>query len=160
DAFEGWWSRCDANAENVAFLFVSGHGVEGTSQIILASDFGSSHLQPWQHAFDVEQTIKAMPANRAQTQILLVDACSAITAGNIEVPNAQAPGLRAPHMRDPINNKYPLTIRSTQRTKLAFGPKLGPSYFASAIISGLSGGAGAPRDGDWWVTTTMLASRF
>ena len=159
-AFDAWWDRCNANRENVAFFYVAGHGVEGLNQVVLASDFGRSANQPWQYAFDVEDTRRALTANRAQTQIFLVDACREITTSNIEVPNAPAPALRAPTMRQPDNCVYQLTIMATSRNHKAYGAARRSSYFAKALVAGLTGGAGVKRDGEWWITTGKLAERF
>jgi hypothetical protein len=159
-AFDAWWDRCNADEENVAFFYVAGHGLEGLDQIVLASDFGQSANQPWLHAFNVEETRRALTANKAQTQVFLVDACREVTTSNVEVPNAPAPALRSPTMRQPDNCVYDLTIMATSRTRKAYGPPRQPSYFASAFVAGLAGGAGVKRDGEWWITTGKLAERF
>jgi hypothetical protein len=159
-AFDAWWDRCDANRENVAFFYVAGHGFEGMNQIVLASDFGRSANQPWQYAFDVDDTRRAMSANRAQTQVFLVDACREITTSNVEVPNAPAPALRSPMMRQPDNCFYQLTIMATSRNRKAYGSARQPSYFAKAFVAGLTGSAGVKGDGEWWITTGKLAERF
>jgi hypothetical protein len=159
-AFDRWWDRCNADADNVALFYVAGHGLEGLHQIVLGSDFGQSEGQPWLQAFDVEDTRAALTANRAQTQVFLVDACREVTTSNVEVPNAPAPALRSPRMRQPDNCVYDLTVMATSRTRQAYGPIGQPSYFASALRAGLAGGAGTKSDGQWWVTTGKLAERF
>ena len=67
-----------------------GTASRGMHPIVLASDFGQSANQPWRHAFDVNETLGALTANKAQTQVFLVDACREITTRNVEVPNAPA----------------------------------------------------------------------
>jgi hypothetical protein len=159
-AFDAWWDRCNADRENVAFFYVAGHGIEGLHQIVLASDFGQSPNQPWLQAFDVEDTRRALTANKAKTQVFLVDACREITTSNVEMPNAPAPPLRSPTMRQPDNCIHDLTIMATSRTRKAYGAPKQPSYFANAFVLGLAGGAGAKGDGEWWITTGKLAERF
>jgi Caspase domain len=159
-AFDRWWDRCNAHADNVAFFYVAGHGLEGLHQIVLASDFGESEGQPWLQAFDVDDTRKALTANRAKTQVFLVDTCRQVTTSNVEVPNAPAPPLRSPTMRQPDNCKHDLTVKATSRTREAQGPVSQPSYFASALVLGLAGGAATKNEGDWWITTGKLAERF
>jgi hypothetical protein len=159
-AFDAWWDRCNADEGNLAFCYVAGHGLQGMHQIVLASDFGQSTNQPWQHAFDVDDTLQALTANKAQTQVFLVDACREITTSNVEVPNAPAPALRSPSMRQPDNCVYGLTIMATSRTRKAYGATKQPSYFAKAFVAGLAGGAAVKGDGEWWITTGMLAYRF
>jgi Caspase domain len=159
-AFDAWWERCDSDAGNTAFLYVAGHGLQGADQIFLASDFGASSNQPWRTAINMSKTHRALSANRAQTQIVLVDACREVTTSNVENPDPSAPALRDPELRQPDNCLYELTIMATSRTRRAYGPSGKPSYFASAIIAGLNGGAGMKSDGNWWVTSGKLAERL
>jgi len=159
-AFDAWWERCDSDPGNTAFLYVAGHGLQGTDQIFLASDFGASPNQPWRTAINMSKTQRALSANRAQTQMVLVDACREVTTSNVENPDPSAPALRDPELRQPDNCLYELTIMATSRTRKAYGHGGRPSYFASAIIAGLVGGAGIKSDGNWWVTTGKLAERF
>lgn len=159
-AFDTWWDRCNANTDNVALFYVAGHGVEGLNQIVLASDFGQSEGQPWMHAFDVDATRAALKANRAHTQVFFVDACRPVTLSNVKAPNPGAPPLREPGLRQPDNCVHDLTVRATARSRTAEGPVGQPSYFASALVVGLGGGAAEKRDGEWWVTTGRLSERF
>ncbi len=159
-AFDAWWDRCNANEENVAFCYIAGHGLEGSYPIVLASDFGKSAGQPWPQAFDVNKTRGALTANKAQTQVFLVDACREVTTSNVEVPDAAAPPLRPPKLRQPDNCVYELSIMATSRTRKAYGKTKKPSYFARAFVEGLHGGAAVKEDGEWWITTGKLADRF
>lgn len=160
-AFEEWWNRCDTNADNVAFFYVAGHGMEGLQQIVLASDFGKWQGQPWMQAFNVDDTCDAFKANRAQNQIFLVDACRRVTTGNVEMPAATAPPLREPKMRQRENCVHQLSVMGTSRAYKSYGKIGQPSYFAEALIDGLAGGgAGTKSDGEWWITTGKLAERF
>ena len=159
-AFDEWWKRCDAHEGNLAFCYIAGHGLQGSHQIALASDFGQSANQPWQHAFDIDDTRGALTANKAQAQVFLVDACREITTSNVEVPNAPAPALRSPELRQPDNCLYELTIMATSHSRKAYGAPRQPSYFAKAFVAGLFGGAAVKHDGEWWIETGKLAERF
>jgi hypothetical protein len=159
-AFDAWWDRCHANEENVAFCYIAGHGLEGSYPMVLASDFGRSAGQPWPQAFDVNKTRGALTANKAQTQVFLVDACREVTTSNVEVPDAAAPPLRPPKLRQPDNCVHELAIMATSRTRKAYGKTRQPSYFAKAFVAGLAGGAAVKEDGEWWITTVKLAERF
>ena len=64
---------------------------------------------------------EALTANKAQTQVFLVDACREITTSNVEVPNAPAPALRSPELRQPDNCVYELSIMATSRGRKAYG---------------------------------------
>jgi hypothetical protein len=159
-AFDAWWDRCNAKKENVAFCYIAGHGLEGSYPIVLASDFGKSAGQPWPQAFDVNKTRGALTANKAQTQVFLIDACRQVTTSNVEVPDAAAPPLRPPKLRQPDNCVYELSIMATSRTRRAYGKTKQPSYFAKAFVAGLAGGAAVKEDGRWWITTGKLSERF
>jgi hypothetical protein len=159
-AFDAWWDRCDGDAGNVAFFYVAGHGTEGLRQIVLAADFGASANQPWSGAFNVDDTLRALTANRAQTQVFLVDACREVTTSNVESPDASPPALRQPTMRQPDNCVYELTIQAASRSRRAYGLPMEPSYFAKAFVAGLRSGAATRADGEWWITTGKLAEKF
>jgi Caspase domain len=159
-AFDAWWDRCNADEGNVAFCYIAGHGLQGNDQIVLASDFGQSANQPWPDAINVDKTAAALTANKAQTQVLLADACRLVTTSTVEVPNAPAPALRSAKLRQPDNCIHQLTIRATSPTRMAYGTARQPSYLAKAFIAGLEGGAAVKADGEWWITTGQLADRF
>jgi hypothetical protein len=159
-AFDAWWDRCNADEGNVAFCYIAGHGLQGSHQIVLASDFGQSANQPWQDAINVDETAAALTANKAQTQVFLADACRMITTSTVEVPNAPAPAMRSAMLRQPDNCIHQLTIRATSPTRLAYGAAGQPSYLAKAFIAGLEGGAAVKADGEWWITTGQLSDRF
>ena len=101
--------------ENVAFFYVAVTASRG-HQIVLASDFGRSADQPWQQAFDVDDTRRGLTANKAQTQVFLVDACREITTSNVEVPNAPAPALRSQRCDSQTTASINSTIMATSRT--------------------------------------------
>jgi hypothetical protein len=160
EAFDEWWKRCNADGGNVAFFYAAGHGLQGNRPMVLASDFGQSRIQPWRQAFDVNETLGGLTANKSQTQVFLVDACREITTRNVQVPNAPGHGLVSPDLRQPDNCVYGLSIMATSRGRRAYGVTKQPSYFAKAVIAGLAGGAAVKADGEWWITTGKLAERF
>ena len=109
--------------ENVAFCYVAGHGLEG-----IHHDRARVRLRPVRGTglggmrSTSTTPAGALTANKAQTQIFLVDACREITTSNVEVPDAPAPALRTPAMRQPDNCNYDLTIMATSRNHKAYGP--------------------------------------
>jgi hypothetical protein len=159
-AFDAWWARCDSDPDNVAILYIGGHGVEGRRHVVLASDFGSSESQPWLDAFDIETTCKAFASNRAETQVLLIDTCREITPAMAESPDAVPLPLRNVGLHQTNHCRYSLRVFSTQRSSQAYGPRFAPSHFAAALIIGLRGGAASKNDGKWWITTGKMAERM
>ena len=109
-AFDDWWDRCDTHTENVAVFYFCGHGMQATNQVLLASDFGRTR-NPWAQALDLNKTRQAFNANRARTQVFLIDACREVTTSNVEVPDPNAPPLYEPEMRQPENCEHDLRSR-------------------------------------------------
>jgi hypothetical protein len=159
DAFDRWWDRCDTDGANVAVFYFCGHGLQATNQVLLASDFGATG-NPWMHAFDFNKTRQAFKANRAETQIFLVDACREVTTSTVEVPDPAAPVLREPEKRQVEHCEHDLTIQATSRTKKAYGPERGMSYFTEALLRAFAGGAAGRQGGRWWVRSDLIASRI
>jgi hypothetical protein len=158
-AFDSWWERCDTHPENVAIFYFCGHGLQATNQVLLASDFGATG-NPWAQAFDLNKTRQAFTANRARTQVFLIDACREVTTSNVEVPDPSAPPLREPEMRQPENCEHDLTIQATSRTKKAHGYEGDVSYFTKAVLHALAGGAAKARNGEWWVRSDLIAGNI
>jgi hypothetical protein len=158
DAFDDWWDRCDHQG-NVAVFYFCGHGFQATNQVLLASDFGSTG-NPWAQAFEFNKTRSAFMANRAATQIFLVDACREITTSNVEVPDPSAPPLREPETRQTEYCEHDLTIQSTSRTQKAYGLEGAISYFTEAVLKAFEGGAARRENGQWWVKSDMFSGRI
>jgi hypothetical protein len=160
DAFDRWWDRCDAGGgANTAIFYFCGHGLQATNQVLLASDFGATG-NPWMQAFDFNKTRQAFRANRAETQIFLVDACREVKTPTVEVPDPAAPALREPERRQVEHCEHDLTIQATAPTKRAYGPERGVSYFTQALLQAFAGSAAGNQNGTWWVRSDLVASRI
>jgi len=159
-AFEDWWERCDGDAGNVAVLYFCGHGLQGTNQILLASDFGRASANPWMHSIDINRTRQAFKANKAHVQIFLIDACREVTTSNVEVPTPNAPPFREPELRQTEHCRHDLTIQATSRDQKAYGPENGVSFFTAAMLEALRGGAGKKENGEWWIKSEAISARI
>jgi hypothetical protein len=157
-AFDCWWDRCDANPDNVAIFYFCGHGLQAANQVLLASDFGATG-NPWQQAFDLNKTREAFKANRARTQLFLIDACREITTSTVEVPSPNAPPLREPEARQTEYCEHDLTVQATSRTKKAYGKEGEVSYFTRAVLHAFRGAA-KKQNGSWWVRSDQIAGRI
>ena len=159
-AFDDWWDRCDRNADNVALFVFCGHGVEAENQILLAADFGKARLRPWANAIDFDGTRLAFMANRARTQMFIVDACRQMTlAGKNAIGNPASP-LRAPEKNDRQHCEFDFTAKATKRQGSAYGEPDKPSYFTKALLAGLAGGAAVEHEREWYVRTGELGGRM
>ena len=112
------------------------------------------------HAFDLNKTRQAFRANRAKTQVFLIDACREVTTSTVEVPDPAAPALREPEQRQVEHCEHDLTIQATARTKKAYGPECRLSYFTEALLRAFAGGAAGRQGGTWWVRSDLIASRI
>jgi hypothetical protein len=159
-AFDDWWGRCNQNGDNVALFVFCGHGVQAESQILLAADFGKAKLRPWANAIDFDQTRLAFMANKARTQLFIVDACRQMTlASKNSLSNAASP-LRAPDRNDRLHCEFDFTAKATNRQGSAYGEPNEPSYFTKALLAGLAGGAATQYEREWYIRTGELGSRI
>jgi hypothetical protein len=159
-AFARWWDRCDKNKDNIALFVFCGHGVQAENQVLLAADFGHDRHNPWMKAFDFDRTRLAFMANRARTQLFVVDACRQVTLAGLETPAPHAPPLREPRKRDPLRCEFDFTARAASRQQSAHGEPNEPSYFTTALLLGLAGGAASRVRREWFVSTADLAGRL
>jgi len=99
-------------------------------------------------------------ANRARTQLFLVDACREITTSTVEVPDPNAPPLREPELRQREHCEHDLTIQATSRTMKAYAHEGEVSYFTAAVLQAFNGGAARRNGGEWRVHSDLLSSRI
>ncbi|HVK14220.1 MAG TPA: caspase family protein, partial [Gemmataceae bacterium] len=76
-AFNAWYARCHARADNVALFYFAGHGLGiPPAQFLLASDFQHPQkIDPWENAIDFTRLRLGMWKCQARTQLFFVDAC-------------------------------------------------------------------------------------
>jgi hypothetical protein len=158
-AFDDWWDRCDSDAGNLAIFYFCGHGLQATNQVLLASDFGATG-NPWQQSFDLNRTRQAFRANKARSQVFLIDACREITTSTVEVANPNAPPLREPEARQPDRCAHDLTVQATSPTKKAYGKEREVSFFTQAVLNAIAGGAARRQNGEWWVRSDLIAGKI
>jgi hypothetical protein len=156
---------CDTHVENVAIIYVAGHGVQLTSNgaIVLLHDFGSgSHLEELEGAIDMVGVHAGMRhPNTARTQFWFVDTCR------------QRPSIAkrfetltgALSLSKPIGDteSSPLFLAATTG-KEAFARVGGTTLFNEALMWAMRGGAAVgPEDNEsekWHVSVTTLIRRL
>ena len=158
-AFDEWKECCGSDADNVALFYFCGHGLQSDDQILLASDFGrySNHFRG---AFAFDSTRQGFLQCPPKTQCFFVDACREVTPGVVEnLGGATAEPLVRPQAYKRRRCEHDLTLQSSAPFESAFAPRDGVSYFTTALIDALQGGAAlADEYGDWVIRTDGVTS--
>lgn len=157
----GFRAACDSHRDNVAIVYVAGHGVQMTKHgsVLLLQDFAKQgQLSRLQGAIDMAAVHAGMNhPGTAQTQFWFVDACrqKPAIARHFETL-AGALTLDEPHGNAEAS---PLFLAATTGS-LAYGELGGESLFNGALMWALrkAGAAEGPGGGDqyWRVTVTQL----
>jgi Caspase domain len=152
-----WYERCDADPDNVAMFFFSGHGcAQGGSQFLLLEDLGESPLRFFANSIHLDDLVDGMARSRAGTQCYFVDACREVPDEILTMSTIQAEPLIQPYLTAGFRDAP--VVLSTLRGRPAFGTPGGSTLFTHALIQALSGSAAEqPRPGCWEVTTDRLA---
>ena len=156
---------CSRHKDNVAIVYVAGHGVQLTSSgsLLLLHDCGSNgHAQLLEGALDMVGVHAAFNhPNTAQTQFWFVDACrqKPDVASNFETLGG------ALSLDEPLGNaeSTALFLAATTGTK-AYARIGGVTLFNEALLSGLRGGiAVKPESGvssHWHISTFGLVKHL
>ena len=157
---KGFKDACDTHTNNVAIVYVAGHGIQLTrpGSIVLLHDIGStSHLNILDGAIDMETIHDAMDhPNTAQTQFWFVDSCrepptiarrfsSMAGALSLSVPNGRA--------------RASLIFYGAITGKQAYERINGPTLFSEALEWCLEGGGAVGPDdstNNWHISVASL----
>lgn len=161
-AFDRWTTLCAGNHDNVAIWYFCGHGLQSNEQILLASDFGKFPSNHFRGAFAFESTRSGFLQCLPNTQCFFVDACRDVTPGVVEnIGGVIAPPLIRPQAYAQRQCRHDLTIQSSAPFESAFAPAGKISYFTSALIKALAGGAATTdEDGNWVIRTDGVTSHI
>jgi hypothetical protein len=182
EALREFVDDCKRNPDDVAFVYIAGHGVQltGHDAIVLLSDVGSPrHLTVLEGTINVTTCHSAMShADTASTQFWFVDACrddrSDIVAkfaslkGGITVDLPVRDGRDRPDpARRAGDRKGPMMVSpiflATSSQEAAWANERERSVFCQALLESLRQGAVVAPDGscpDWHVSTYSLAERL
>lgn len=154
-AIEDWVLRCNTNADNVAFLYMCGHGLKLGDLVLLAADFGRAGvLNAWNHAISLDSIRLGMRKCVARQQFMFFDCCRAypfsVNAGN------ERGRQIFDQLLDQSDTRGYVAMYSTLEGSLAYGKPDNPSYFTKALLHGLTGFASERKGGGWRVTNKML----
>jgi hypothetical protein len=164
EALRAFVDDCDRNVDNVAFVYIAGHGVQLTKHdaIVLLADAGDPrHLSPLEGAIDVTACHSAMNhPDTASTQFWFVDACRqrpelaerfVTMTGALTLPDRPGRAKVSPIF---------LAASSRQTAWSQIGKR---SVFCEALIESLRHAAAVGPDAscpDWHVSTFSLAERL
>ena len=158
-AYTDWKARCDADEDNIAVFFHSGHGVEKGEHFLLAEDFGEQPLTPWLGAFDFDSTRRAFHPTKSNTQCFFVDACRKVTSRMLQQKIAVLP-LDTVNLTDSADCQFDLTMKASASNEAAHGEPLKPSFFTQALQMALDGGVASKSGGKWLVKSGQVSARI
>jgi hypothetical protein len=147
-AFEDWLDRIKSHPENVGVFYFCGHGLMVSDHYLLAEDFGRSNAQPWTHAFDISNTIRAVEREVPGAVYYFIDACREIARDVAMTLGANPNALLAVDLNKKVVRKSVTAVFATGEGERAFAPKGGKvSRFTSALICAMSGFSGIKAPG-------------
>jgi hypothetical protein len=160
DAFERWLARVASNEDNIGVFYFCGHGIMVADHYLLAEDFGKSAAVPWDRAFDISNTMRAVEREVKGTLYFLLDACREISRDIALSLGANPFALKAVDLKKQVKRKSISLIAATGEGKLAFGTAGKTSRFTDALLTALSGYSGVKAAGSntWDVDGETIAS--
>jgi len=140
EALQGWQSDCAGHPDDMAMLYVAGHGIQWGSKddaIVLLEDFSKDQLFLNQ-AIDIGRTLKGMSGDTMpQTQIYFVDACRITPDDYRKYEDAGTPlRLRSTFTGEDLRSA-PIYYAACPQTA-AKGHRGKGTYFAEALIDCLN----------------------
>jgi hypothetical protein len=160
-AFAAWLVRVATNPNNVGVLYYCGHGFMVSERFLLAEDFGQDHNQPWEHAFDITKTLRAVERDVRGAVYFLVDACRVFSSDVALSLGADPRALKAVDLKKSVICTSTALIEATGEGQKAFAATGGQvSRFTSALVTAMSGYCGIKAAGSptWDVDGEALAA--
>ena len=160
-AFARWLDRAKSHPDNIAVLYFCGHGLMAADHFLLAEDFGANRLLPWNNAFDISNTMRALDRELDCAVYYFIDACREVSRDIALSMGAAPTALLHADLTKRVIRQSVSCIYATGEGELAHAPA-GPtvSYFTEALIGALSGYCGikAPGSATWNVDGETLAA--
>ena len=157
-AFDAWYQRAHAHAENISLFYFCGHGLSKSGQFLLPEDFGDPNkIKLWSHCIDFDGMRVGMRKCQAKTQLYFIDACRETPFGMLDNINVSGdPLVDGATFSDTVENCA--VYFATTETRQAFGPDDGITFFGQALLSCLNGVGAINRFGEWVVNTYSLGN--
>jgi hypothetical protein len=159
-AFSLWLDRVKSHNDNIGLFYFCGHGIMVADHYLLAEDFGRNNNKPWDRAFDVSNTIRAVEREVKGAVYFLVDACRMIALDVAVTLGADPSALKAVDLKKEVTRQSLSVIKATGEGELAFALENKVSRFTDALHMALSGRCGVKAAGaaTWDVDGETLAS--
>lgn len=160
-AFASWLTCLRRNDANVGVFYFCGHGLMVADHFLLAEDFGKNDLRPWEAAFDISSTIRAVEREVKGSLFFFLDACREVSQELALSTGANPSALMDANLKSRVIRSSLTRISATGEGQLAFAEPGGKiSRFTKALIQSLSGFAGIKKAGQevWDVDGETLAS--
>lgn len=159
-AFALWLDRMRSNDDNVGFFYFCGHGIMVADHYLLAEDFGKNNNRPWERAFDISDTIRAVEREVRGGVFFLIDACRMISLDVAVTLGANPAALKAVDLKKEVVRKSLSVIRAAGEGELAFALDNKVSRFTEALYTALAGHCGVKAAGaaTWDVDGETLAN--
>ncbi|MGN8114846.1 caspase family protein [Labrys sp. 22185] len=152
EAVRAWVRRINTHKDNLAILYVAGHGESLLSRTaFLLEDYAMDDLDATAGMSEVEQFMSALENAKAVSQLLLFDCCRSAT--NLALPWNEPFGsklialTRENRGHDEPSKQW--VIAATTLGEVAGGRVNNTTLFADALLSALGGVAGDPAEEDW-----------
>lgn len=134
-ALKAWRARCVDRPQDIALLYVCGHGIQQGHQdgIVLLEDFGEDDDRFLKETIDIGKTFRGMRAdNLPQTQLYFVDACR-MNASQLNDYLDQGEGVHVSGKIGPEHRSAPIYFSAVSQTKA--NGEVGPgTYFSQALV--------------------------
>ncbi len=162
DALHAWKADCEKYRDNVAVLYIAGHGIQlnKDDSIVLLEDFGRPNRNVLEGAVDIGSIWRGMADNNtARKQYYFVDACRT------------KPGLFKQYLNTPtgvsldvgdggVADTAPIFFSAAPRNLALGEPGIG-TLFCQALLSCLKSVAAKPdQDAHWVVSTASLIEKL
>lgn len=158
EAVNDWHQAANANRDNVAILYASGHGIQLSKDeggIVLLHDFAKLQAAPLNHSLDVGAVRKGMAGETiAQRQFYFVDACEVRPKEAIDFQSmGTGVGLANPFEGAP---RCSAVYFSASPSTEALGEAGKGTLFVQALMDCFELGAvdDHVHENGWWVVTT------
>lgn len=154
-AYIDWIERLGQNENSRGIFLFCGHGVSnGTSQFLVADDFGADPKDLWSSVFHVSNTCQATIRQTSANLFFLIDACMEFSQeliNQIDYPRALIPGDKSGEAK---TTEW-LVLRSSTTNRLAYAPQQAVSHFTAALLQALQGYCGTQLPGQQLFTVGM-----
>jgi len=160
EAFERWLARLTSDDANIGVFYFCGHGIMVADHYLLAEDFGKSNAVPWEKAFDMSNTLRAVERDAKGALFFFVDACRELSKDVALTLGANPLALKAVDLKKPVLRTSTSLIEATGEGKLAFAVEGKVSRFTEALLTAMSGycGVRGPGSPTWDVDGETIAS--